>query len=371
MTSGGALAGGIGGLSASGADDGLAFGSGFFLQATTVTFGNGDYTILDDIADQDGSGGAAASNGIGGTGGSGGITKAGTGTLTLAGSNTYTGATTVDDGTVLVTGTIANSAVVVLSGGRLAGDGVTGAISVTAGGRLAPGANLGDLQAGSISLIAGASLDIELAGTNAGTQYDQLRITGTVSLGGANLDVASLAFTAAQGDSFMIIDNDGVDAVVGQFAQGTQLTVNGRTFAIDYAGGNGNDVVLTALAAPGPGTGGPDVLIGDDNPNDLSGFGGNDRIEGRGGNDTLDGGDDNDVVLGEGGNDQISGGNGDDILNGGDGNDAVNGGAGNDRMVGRSGNDTLDGGDGADQLFGEADLEIRVHGALTGADIIL
>jgi hypothetical protein len=48
---------------------------------------------------------------------------------------------------------------------------------------------------------------------------------------------------------------------------------------------------------------------------------------------------------------------------------------GDDRLVGRSGNDTLDGGDGILQGDvngdGTADIEVRVHGALFGGDVIL
>jgi hypothetical protein len=245
----GGVAGGAvsGGTSSTGGTAGLAFGSGFFLQATTVVFGDGDYTVADDIADQNGSGGAAASNGVGGTGGSGGITKDGTGTLTLAGSNTYTGATIVKDGTLLVSGSIAGSTTEVLSGGTFGGDGVTGRIDVATGGTLSPGASAGALETGTIVLFGGANLDIELGGTTAGAQYDQLRVTGLVELTGANLNVSPLAFVPTTGTAFTIIDNDGSDGVFGQFAQGTQFTTNGHSYAVNYAGGDGNDVVLTAL----------------------------------------------------------------------------------------------------------------------------
>ena len=46
-----------------GAQQGSAFGSGFFVQGSELTFGGtGTYTIENDIADQDGSGGALASD---------------------------------------------------------------------------------------------------------------------------------------------------------------------------------------------------------------------------------------------------------------------------------------------------------------------
>jgi autotransporter-associated beta strand protein len=81
--------------------DGQAFGSGFFVQGSALTFGGtGTYTVADNIADQNGSGGAAASDGLGGTGGATSLTKNGSGTLILAGTNTFTGAVTVNGGTL-------------------------------------------------------------------------------------------------------------------------------------------------------------------------------------------------------------------------------------------------------------------------------
>jgi fibronectin-binding autotransporter adhesin len=91
---------------------------------------------------------------------------------------------------------------------------------------------------------------VTLNGTTAGTGYDQLSVTGTVNLAGATLNV-NLAFTPALGSAFMLIQNDGTDAVVGTFAglpQGTTLSLSGMTFQISYMGGTGNDVVLTRIA---------------------------------------------------------------------------------------------------------------------------
>ena len=80
---------------------GSCFGTGLFVQGSTLTFGgSGSYTVSDVIADQNGSGGSAASDGLGGTGGSSAIAKTGVGTLTLTGSNTYSGGTTVTGGLI-------------------------------------------------------------------------------------------------------------------------------------------------------------------------------------------------------------------------------------------------------------------------------
>src|SRR5262249_23067755 len=84
-----------------------------------------------------------------------------------------------------------------------------------------------------------------------GSGYDQLQVTGSVSLGTtSNLDVI-LAFTPTIGTSFLIIDNDSVDAISGNFnglPEGATFTLSGLTFQITYQGGDGNDVVLTRIA---------------------------------------------------------------------------------------------------------------------------
>ena len=57
--------------------------------------------------------------------------------------------------------------------------------------------------------------------------------------------------TPAIGSAFMIIQNDGIDAVVGNFAgllQDATFVLGGMTLQISYTGGTGNDVVLTRIA---------------------------------------------------------------------------------------------------------------------------
>ena len=83
-----------------------------------------------------------------------------------------------------------------------------------------------------------------------GTGYDQLNVTGTVNLTGSTLNL-SLGFTPDVGTVFTLVNNDGVDAVVGTFqglAEGATVLVNGMTFQISYVGGTGNDVTLTRIA---------------------------------------------------------------------------------------------------------------------------
>ncbi|MDP9403998.1 MAG: Ig-like domain repeat protein [Actinomycetota bacterium] len=106
------------------------------------------------------------------------------------------------------------------------------------------------LSAGDVTLADGSRFSLDLNGTKPGTGYDQLDVVGKVNLGGATLDV-SLGFDPALGDSFIIINNDGDDPVVGTFAglrEKAIFSVSERRFQITYmGGGNGNDVVLTRV----------------------------------------------------------------------------------------------------------------------------
>ena len=191
--------------------------------------------------------------------GGGGFTQAGTGTTTLAGTNLYAGATTINDGTLLVDGSIAlSSGTTVNNGGTLGGNGETGAVSVLSGGTLSAGHSPGILTTGDLSLSSGAIFKEEIGGTTPGASgYDQIQVNGTVSLGGAALDVLLVnAFvpSGASTESFTLIDNDGTDAVTGQFAglaEGAAVNIGSVAYVITYQGGtNSNDVVLLAANDP-------------------------------------------------------------------------------------------------------------------------
>ncbi len=190
--------------------------------------------------------------------GSGGFTKTGTGRQELRGNNLYTGATTVSAGTLLVNGAHSGSgALSIASGATLGGSGsIAGAVTVNAGSTLSAGtiSTAEDLATGNLA-IAG-SLSAQLGGTTAGSGYDQLKVTGTVNLTGATLAASLInSFTPTAGNSFILIDNNGPDAVTGTFtglAEGAALTLGGYSFKISYAGGTGNDVVLTVQDTTAP-----------------------------------------------------------------------------------------------------------------------
>jgi len=224
-----------------------AFTSG--ISGTTLTL-NGQLDLNGNVLTVTGAGNVT-SNGV--ISSSGGITKSGSGTLTLGANNTYTGTTTMVAGSLLVNGSQSSSNVN-LVGGILGGRGRVGAITGT-GGSIRPGASLpGILNSGNVTLNPTTSFVVDLNGTIAGTDYRQLNVNGTVSLGGSVLD-ASANFQSTVGQNFTIINNDGNDAVVGTFAglaEGATLMLGGLPFVISYQGGTGNDVVLTRASSPAP-----------------------------------------------------------------------------------------------------------------------
>jgi len=176
-----------------------------------------------------------------------GIVESQSGTLGLS-TYTQTAGQTIMSGGNLST----NSTTMAINGGILKGTGtITGNVSCGTAGKVAPGLSPGSITiTGNYTQTTGGTLEVELNGaTTPGTDYDQLVVTGTVSLGG-NLSVIT-NFTPPNYTNFTIIDNGGVDAVTGNFVglvEGTVLVTPQGNYRVSYLGGSGNDVVLTYLA---------------------------------------------------------------------------------------------------------------------------
>ncbi len=185
------------------------------------------------------------------------LIRSGTGSTTLSNTSSYTGTTQVTGGKLVVNGNISTSSLTTVSGtGTLGGSGTVGALTAASGGTIAPGNSPGILNAGNTELQAGSTLSMEINGVTAGTNYDQLNVTGTVSLAGA-LNLTISGFTPTLNSLFFIINNDGTDAVTGTFSNTLTngvLKMAGQDWLISYTGDStsnsftgGNDVVLQTI----------------------------------------------------------------------------------------------------------------------------
>lgn len=177
--------------------------------------------------------------------------------LTYATSSSASNIFAKYNATLIVTGTVGTATV--FNNGTLKGTGtVVGDTTVLSGGTVAPGLSPGCLTVG--NLVSAGTIDIEIGGADACSGYDQLRVNGTVNLTGSELGLTLVnGFVPAADTSFVIIQNDGVDAVIGTFndlPEGAAFEYDGVVYDITYTGGDGNDVELYVLEIVGsPDTG--------------------------------------------------------------------------------------------------------------------
>jgi hypothetical protein len=138
-----------------------------------------------------------------------------------------------------------------LAPSTLGGNGTVGAIT-SSGGIVSPGVNPGTLTSADVVFAAASQFNVERAGLTPGSGHDQLSVQGLVQLTDVTLDL-SLGMLPAKNDQFVILANDGGEAVSGHFAglpEGTEFSAAGVRFKISYTGGTGNDVVLTVVQPP-------------------------------------------------------------------------------------------------------------------------
>jgi autotransporter-associated beta strand protein len=190
--------------------------------------------------------------------GQGGLTKTGVwAALWLTGHNTYSGPTVLNGGTLVVDGVQTNSPIR-LDGGLLCGLGRVGTLTGNLGGTVQPGVTALVFEnrffCQDVAFTSTTTFRPLLTSQDPGFENSQLQVTGTVDLGGSTLGVELFQnFKPTNGLSFLIIDNDGADPVVGTFAglpEGAVFGGGGLPFRISYVGGTGNDVVITRVAAP-------------------------------------------------------------------------------------------------------------------------
>ena len=131
-------------------------------------------------------------------------------------------------------------------------------MTINAHSTLSPGNDLGIIGIGNLNFANNSVFKVEIDDDNnsasrggvAGTDYDQIHVTGTVTIGtNVSLDLQDLGSLQANvRDVYTIVSNDGGDAVTGTFAgltNGAVVTaVGGIRYRIYYDGGDGNDIVL-------------------------------------------------------------------------------------------------------------------------------
>jgi hypothetical protein len=187
--------------------------------------------------------------------GSGTVRKEGAGILDYKGTtmNSFVGSVVVENGIFRADGSFTDGSFT-LNGGMLTGTGTVSSVTMN-GGTLLPGASPGILRIqGNLTMTTGSVFQVKLDGPVPGSGYDQLEVNGTVSLGGAILNVQP-GFTITPGTAFLILVNDTSNPLVGTFAglpEGAAFASGGQYFTISYkAGPRANDVLLTRINPPG------------------------------------------------------------------------------------------------------------------------
>ena len=180
---------------------------------------------------------------------SGGVTLNFAGSYTLAAGSDITGSGAVvfSAGTTTIAGYIGVSTITIQAGARITGaatlsGALTNAGTIDVGG--GPG-TAGTLTInGSFTQTATGALNVEIGGTTAGSQYDQLVINGMANLGGT-LNVTLLnGFVPIPGNTFRVL-TFGFSS--GSFATITGLTQPGFQFGTQY---DSTDVELLVWASP-------------------------------------------------------------------------------------------------------------------------
>jgi hypothetical protein len=186
------------------------------------------------------------------TGGS--FTNAGTFTVSTGSTFTVGGASynfTQTGGTTTVDGTLqgASTGSLALNGGNLYGTGTLNYSGVVDTATVTPGnsaTSTGKLQVtGTYAQSSGGALDVTLGGTTAGTQYDQLNVSGTATLNGTlNVTLAS-GYKPAVGTQFDILN---ASSISGTFST-IDVTNSSDTFKALQVG---NEIELTVETTAGP-----------------------------------------------------------------------------------------------------------------------
>jgi hypothetical protein len=172
--------------------------------------------------------------------------------LTIGGSTstyTQTAGTTIVDGTLTDT----TSSGVTVTGGTLEGKGNIKSNVTIGGSGTTPTINVGDAGKAGLLTITGnytqlstGTMNVSIGGTTVSTQYSQLKVTGTASLGGT-LNVALInSFTPTVGQTFTILT---AKSITGTFSNSYIVINSTEYFAISYTS---TGVILTVDSGTPP-----------------------------------------------------------------------------------------------------------------------
>jgi autotransporter-associated beta strand protein len=196
------------------------------------------------------------------------LIKVGGGTFTLSGADKMTGSTPIAAGGLRVNGSLPPASVVTVAGSAtLGGSGSVGPVTVNDLGTVSPGNSPGILTTQDINFNSGSVYRVELNGTRAGSDYDQLDVQGTADLTDHPTLSASLGYDPHPGDELTILVS--TDRVIGNFKDlppGALVHIHEAAFRIHYTDNSvfltfsrgDDDPDLRRSAAPGAGQ----VLLG-------------------------------------------------------------------------------------------------------------
>jgi hypothetical protein len=172
--------------------------------------------------------------------------------ITIGDITNGTGAVNIDTATFTDPVTIAGGTI-----NDLGGTDIT-APSVRFDGNVSPGQSPGELAvAGNATLASGHTFTVEIGGTSPGTantNHDQLDATGSVTIE-ANVVLATASFNGfvpTAGQQFEIINRTGGSGTFNGLTEGAIVSADflgsGLSATIGYAGGDGDDVVITVIS---------------------------------------------------------------------------------------------------------------------------
>ncbi|MBL4585819.1 MAG: choice-of-anchor D domain-containing protein, partial [Flavobacteriales bacterium] len=104
---------------------------------------------------------------------------------------------------------------------------------------------------GTLTLGGAGILVIDIDGTTVNTQYQQLAVVGLIDLNLAQLVFTGSTHSPTAGETFTVVNNDGVDAITSTFnalpegATISNFLGSALDATISYVGGDGNDAVIT------------------------------------------------------------------------------------------------------------------------------